>query len=222
MRRWVLYADIDEMLAWPDQEQEGLDGVTKRAERLGLNRIFTPMVDVYPEAPCDSLPDYEAGKPFEEYAWLMDHVSYAKAKYVKQGLRIYSGPRARVLNPDERPPLMSKQNLYYVEPDGFEHDGSHFDTYGMPSPLVIPLLHFKFLPDFTSRMRVAIAEGQYWNNAEQYKNYASKQLSSRSLIFEGSVHFRSDDGLKKYIDMVSGFIGRAGLGGSIHLKKFNS
>ena len=221
MRRWVLLADIDEILAWPEQDQEGLYGLTMRAERLGLNRVFTPMVDVYPEEPCDTLSDYEAGKPFEEYAWLMDHVSYAKAKFVKRGLRINSGPRARFLNFETQPPLMSKQNLYYVEPNGFEHDGSHFDTYGMPSPLVVLLLHFKFLPDFKNRMRTAVAEGQYWNNAARYKNYESQQLFSRSLTFEGSVDFRSDEGLKKYIDVLSSHIIRTGLAGSVHLKKFN-
>ena len=69
-------------------------------------------------------------------------------------------------------------------------------------------------------MNKSISEGFHWNDAAEYKNYAAAQLSSRKLTFEGSVDFRSDGGLLKYINSMSSFIRRSGLCGSIHWKKF--
>lgn len=220
MHRWILVADIDEILAWPEQDREGLEGLAIRAERLGLNRAFTPMIDVYPEDPCDTLPYYEPGEPFAERAHLMDDVVHTKALWDAGRLILYSGPRARHAKTGKRPPIMTKQNFYYIEPVGYQHLGPHFDTYARPSPLVVPFLHFKFLPDFKTRMKKAISEGQHWNNAAEYKQYAAEQLSARTLAFEGSVDFRSTEGLKKYIDTVSKHIRTSGMCGSVHWRKF--
>lgn len=223
IHRWALLVDIDELLSWPDQELAGLEGLVLRAERLGLNRVFTPMIDIYPEKPCDTLDEYQPGQPYDTLCYLMDSVEYTKVSWSKYRLILQSGPRLRHLPPGKKfSPFMTKQNLYYLEPGGFEHIGSHFDTYALPSPLVAPLLHFKFLPDFKERMKKSIFEGFHWNDAADYKNYAAAELSTRTLTFEGSVDFRSDDGLVKYINAMSAFIRRSGLCGSIHWKKFLS
>ena len=219
--RWALLADIDELLTWPDQEVTGLEGLVFRAERLGLNRVFTPMIDIYPDKPCDTLEDYKSSEPYDKVCRLMDSVEHTKAFWSKGRLILQSGPRMRHLtNGKKIAPFMTKQNLYYVEPGGFEHIGSHFDTYALPSPLVAPLLHFKFLPDFEERMKKSIAEGFHWNDAAEYKNYAAAQLSARHLSFKGSVDFRSDQGIVKYINSMSQFIRKSGLCGSVHWKKF--
>lgn len=222
MKRWILVADIDELLAWPTSTKEGLEALVFRAERLGLNRVFTPMIDVYPEAPCDTLPDYQPGAPFWNHAGLMDDVAYTKAFWDKGRLVLYSGPRARHAQPGMRPPIMSKQKLYYAESGGYQHAGCHFDTYGSPSPLVAPFLHFKFLPDFNARTAKAIQEGLHWNDAADHKQYAAAQLSSQVLAFDGSVDFRSEAGLDKYVKTISGLIRRSGMCGSIHWAKVTS
>ena len=149
MHRWALLADIDELLTWPDQELTGLEGLVLEAERLGLNRVFTPIIDIYSEKPCDTLDDYQSGQPYDTLCHLMDSVEHTKAFWNKHRLILQSGPRFRHLtNGKKIAPFMTKQNLYYVEHGGFEHIGCHFDTYALPSPLVAPFLHFKFLPDF--------------------------------------------------------------------------
>ena len=219
MHRWVLLADIDECLTWPEQDEEGIPGLVLRAERLGLNRIFTPMIDIYPAEPCDTLSEYRSGEAYDKHCILMDSVEHTKAFWYKAQLILHSGPRLRYAPTEQRPPIMTKQNLYFVEYGGFSHVGSHFDTYRLPSPLVVPLLHFKFLPDFEQRARKAIFERHHWNNAKDYENYISERLSSRKLAFEGSVDFRSDEGVKKYIDTMGQIIRQAGVCGSVHWKK---
>jgi len=217
--RWVLVADIDEILVWSSHSQEDLNVLIYNAQRLGLNRVFTPMLDIYPPAPCSDMRDYVRGHPFFNYAWLMDDVKYTKVLSDGVRLLVYSGPRARFTVRGRRPPLMTKQKLYYSAPGGYENIGSHFDTYGLPSPLIAPFLHFKYLSDFDQRADKAIFEGQYWNNSSRYREYKLHKLGCRSLQFEGSVDFRNDDGVKKYTDVLSRAIRQRDVFGSTHWKK---
>jgi len=220
IHRWILLADIDENLTWPEQELEGLEGLITRAERLGLNRVFTPTIDIYPAEHSDTLSDYQSGEPYATQATLMDDVEHTRAAWSKGRLILYSRPRSRHLSADKRPPIMSKQNLYFVEHGGFKHIGRHFDTYALPSPLVVPLLHFKFFPDFKEKIKKAISEGHHWNNAADYNQYVAEQLPAHTLAFEGSVDYRSNQGLEKYIYAMSRFIRRSNLCGSVQWKKF--
>ena len=70
--RWVLVADVDELLTWPGCHRQGLKGLVKEAERLGLNRVFTPMIDVYSPVPCSEMEPYQPGEPFSKWANLID------------------------------------------------------------------------------------------------------------------------------------------------------
>lgn len=119
-----------------------------------------------------------------------------------------------------RPPIMSKQSLYYVESNGLQQTGAHFDNYGTPSPLVVPLLHYKFLPDFDKRIDAAIADGQYWNNAADYRSYKKLSLSEKVLLLDDSIRVRDGNDLRQYISTLSETIRSAGLSGSLHLKSF--
>lgn len=222
MKRWLLLTDADELLVWPGCEQEGISGLIARAERMGLNRVFTPLIDVYPEQPCDELAPYESGRPFSDWCQWMDPVRHAKAYWNEQRLFLFSGPRARFKQAGKNPPIMTKQKLYFVEHDGYQNFNSHFDSYGRPSPLIAPFLHYKFLSDFGARVDKAIAEGQHWRNAEEYRDYAEAALSSRSFMLEDSVPVSKGDDLRGYITALGNTIRSAGMCGSIHWQKWKA
>ena len=220
MNRWLLVADADELLIWPGCEQEGILSLIARAERMGLNRVFTPLIDVYPDQPCDQLDPYESGRPFSDWCKWMDPVRYTKAYWNEQRLFIYSGPRMRFKQSGKSPPIMSKQKLYFVEHGGYQNLNPHFDSYGRPSPLVAPFLHYKFLSDFKARVDKAIAEGQHWRNAEEYRDYAEAALFSRSLMLEDSIPVTKGDDLRGYTTALGNVIRDAGMCGSIHWQKW--
>ena len=222
MNRWLLLTDADELLSWPGCEQEGILGLIARAERMGLNRVFTPLIDVYSDQPCDQLGPYESGRPFENWCRWMDPIRHTKAFWNEERLFLFSGPRMRFKQAGKNPPIMSKQKLYFVEHGGYENFNSHFDCYGRPSPLVAPFLHYKFLSDFHARVDKAIAEGQHWKNSQEYRDYAEAALFSRSLMLEDSVSISKGEDLRGYITALSNVIRNASLCGSIHWQKWKS
>lgn len=222
MKRWLLLADADELLVWPGCEQEGMSGLITRAERMGLNRVFTPLIDVYPDRPCDELAPYESGRPFSDWCQWMDPVQHTKAFWNEQRLFLFSGPRMRFKQAGKNPPIMTKQKLYFVEHGGYQNFNSHFDSYGRPSPLVAPFLHYKFLADFGTRVEKAIAEGQHWRNAEEYRDYAEAALPSRSLMLEDSVPAIKSEDLRGYVKALGNTIRSAGMCGSIHWQKWKA
>jgi hypothetical protein len=215
---WALCADADELLAWPGDGQEGLRGLVARAKRLGLNRVFTPMLDAYSEYPADELASYESGAPFGDICCWIDPINSYRAVWRKGRLVVYGGPRARFAAVRQPGPIMTKQSLYLVEPSGYEHTGCHFDTYATPSPLVAPFLHYKFMPGFAARVERAIEEGQHWDNASEYRGYREQSLSGRTLKLSDSVRVRSSSDLKNHIAAFTKLIRDAGLCGSEHLR----
>lgn len=218
--RWALVADVDELLVWPNCFTEKIPGLVKKAERLGLNRVFTPMVDVYGKTPCSEMPPYEAGKPFSLWGNLMDNVSIMKYGFHKGRFFLFGGPRMRFGKSGERPPIMSKQKLYFVEQNGFKSSNPHFDNFVLPSPLIAPLLHYKFMPDFKNKVDQAIYEGQHWKNAQEYKNYKEVELYRQPLVGKMSVPVDSPDGLSAFIAQISATIRAAGVSGSVHWRRF--
>jgi hypothetical protein len=222
INRWALVADVDELLVWPNCFTEKIPGLVKKAERLGLNRVFTPMVDVYGKTPCSEMPPYEVGKPFSVWCNLMDHVSLMKYGFHNGRFSLFGGPRMRFGKSGESPPIMSKQKLYFVEQNGFRSINPHFDNYVLPSPLVAPLLHYKFMPDFKYKIDKAIYEGQHWKNAREYKNYKEAELYKRIIVGAMSVPVDSPDGLSAFIEQISATIRAAGVSGSIHWRRFDN
>lgn len=216
--RWVLVADVDEVLTWPGCQGQGLGGLVKEADRLGLNRVFTPMIDVYGSVPCSEMEPYQPGEPFSKWANLIDPFEKMKHGFRNGRFFLFGGPRMRFSKPSVRPPIMSKQKLYFVEDGGFKSSDPHFDNYVLPSPLVVPFLHYKFLPDFEEKIDRAILEGQHWNNAEEYKSYKGASLYQRNLTIDESIQIQEPEDLQTFIDKISKQIRGKNISGSIHWK----
>ena len=206
--RWALVVDSDELISWPNCETEKLPGLVKYAERLGLKRIFTPLIDAYADAPVIQLPAYVPGEPFGAMCPWIDPVSGAKARILKdRRLMLHSGPRLRYLSDSlSPPPLMTKQTLYYVEHNGYSHVNSHFDNTVQPSPLVAPLLHYKFLPNFSKKIDEAIQDGQHWEGAAEFKDYRKFGLEGANFKTNESVMITSGEDLREYIGGITTMI----------------
>ena len=206
--KWVLCVDTDELLCWPFYKRQGLSGLVKKAERLGLKRVFTPMIDAYSDKAVSEMGKYEPGSPFGDACPWIDPVDTMTAAWSNDGrLLLRGGPRKRFHQDSSMsPPLLTKQSLYFVEEDGAYLLNSHFDSHLTPSPLVAPLLHYKFLPDFSDRVEKAIREGEHWNDAAEYKNYRKLSLWDKNLKIKSSVRVNSSLDLAGHIKAIQRII----------------
>ena len=177
------------------------------------------MIDAYADKPTDQLAEYLPGTPFGEICQWVDPPETSKFFWKKGRLVVFGGPRNRFVQPGEKPPITTKQSLYRAESDGYMHDGSHFDTFLVPSPLVIPLLHYKFMPDFRDRNDAWISHQNGWNNSAEYKTYKEMGLHQKCFKNEHSIKINSAKDLAKHINLFSRLIRRQGLAGSIHLAR---
>lgn len=214
---WALCVDTDELLMWPGCVAQGIQGLLSKAERLGLNRVFTPMVDAYSEYAVLDMPEYFPGESFLNACPWVDPPSSYRGFWSKGLLVIYGGPRARHSMSGKSGPIMSKQAFWRVEPNVDFFNGSHFDCFGHPSPLVAILLHFKFMPDFSEKIQQALDDKQHWNNAQQYEDYKSARLDSTPLKTSRSIRVSSDKDLCAHVQAFTQLIRNARVDGSVHL-----
>jgi len=172
--RWVLHADVDELLVHPQLEMYGIAHFCDIVDAKGLNSVWTPMIDMYPEN-CELPRQYHSGSSFLECSDRYDCLeSYQLQEHIHR-FDLRGGPRARLFcnrNLSEAPQC-SKTSLFKWN-KGVVFGGSpHLTSVGSVTKarVIAPLLHFKFLHDFSKRADVAVLENQHWNDAEEYRVY---------------------------------------------------
>jgi glycosyltransferase involved in cell wall biosynthesis len=211
-RGWVLMADADELLMWPGSN-EGISALCHKARAAGMNRIFTPMLDAYPEHALSSSvhKPYQAGTPFWAAAPWIDPWEYYEFRVGRLGrLRITGGPRDRLLQRGTKSssPQMSKQSLAYYGVGGTRFFNSHFTDDCRPSSIVAPLVHYKLLSDLGDRARRAIVEGQHYNNAAEWKDIITSEFLDTPMYRKDSVMCTSGDDLRPHIVQLESLIKR--------------
>lgn len=206
MGKWVLSPDADELLCWPGYQRQGIKGLLKEARRLGLSKVFTPMIDAYSDMPVIDMP-YSPGENFGKSCPWVDSPNKLQFKWGKKDrLFIYGGPRLRHALSTVTPPLLSKQRLMFMEPGGGELAGSHFDTKYAPSMLVAPLLHYKFLPNIPDKGNEAIVSGQHFRESIEYKVYKETSLESLCLKEPDSILVENGLSLSGYVKKITNVI----------------
>lgn len=211
-RGWVLLADADELLMWPGSN-EGISALCGKARSAGMNRVFTPMLDAYPEhaLSVSEHKPYQTGTPFWAYAPWVDPWKYYEFRAGGLGrLRITGGPRDRLLQRETKSSgsQMSKQSLAYYGVGGTRFFNSHFTEDPCPSRIVAPLVHYKFLSDFGDRARRAIADGQHYENSADWSALMASEVLDTSMYREDSVKCTSGDDLRSHTDQLELLIKR--------------
>ena len=211
-RGWVLMVDADELLMWPGSN-EGISALCRKAWAAGMNRVFTPMLDAYPEhaLSVSEHKPYQTGTPFWAYAPWVDPWKYYEFRAGRLGrLRITGGPRDRLLQRETKSSgsQMSKQSLAYYGVGGTRFFNSHFTEDPCPSRIVAPLVHYKMLSDLGDRARRAIADEQHWDNAGEWKDLMANKVLDTSMYREDSVMCTSGDDLRSHIDQLERLIRR--------------
>lgn len=190
--RWVVTADVDELLVFPGSERLGLRDLCAYLDRRGHLGLFTVMLDMYSDRPMAET-TYTRGTDFLDTCRFFEADTYE----VTPGdnppfLGIFGGPRGRLFaesNPGERGPMMKKVPLVkWVE--GFSYIFStHSHRFVQLSDITGALLHFKFFNTFEE---VAAKDAVRGDRRQQAHYSAYQSTVGGGLCFFGEQSRRYD------------------------------
>jgi len=177
--RWCLVVDVDELFRYPRDHEVGLSELCAYLDAHDVTALQAVLLDMYGSKrfdacgylpgtePLIACPYFEAGPYEASRQWVPDHLRVSDELL---DAAVYGGVRARAF--DLPTVCISKYPLLRFGPGTYVGRGGHLVEGIRPSQLRASLLHFKFLQDFTARVRAAVREGQYSGASADYRKYA--------------------------------------------------
>ena len=196
---WLIRPDADELFVYDGMEEHDLGDLALWLDRHGMDRVFAPMVDLYPSAALG-----RAAMTIEELiamdSWF-DNDGYSLASW-PQGWRLTGGPRHRLFHKDD-----SHRNLMWKYP--FFRMGSDTVVYNhhwlWPPDTVTKgalgaVVHLKLMHDFLERSERYEREGQHFDNSNAYRviNRKIKDMPEVVAFYEGSKRYRGPRSLIRH------------------------
>lgn len=179
LNKWVLLADADELLVYPDCETLSLADFISVIEREGADCVRTDMIDMYP---FDNLygADLTVHSPFTVANWF-DAGSFEQWRlgngFYSNSQSLLSTLRCRIV-PGSEPITAQKYALLRYKPWMRLSQGLH-DAAGVKvASQGAWFAHFKFHAAFKQKVEDEIHRGQHFDNANEYIRYA--ELLSQS------------------------------------------
>ena len=212
--RWLVVADLDELLVYDQCETHRLADLAGLLERAGLDALPCLMLDMYDDGRSDQH-TYVAGASMIDASPMFDATGYGrepsllKSLMAVTALAIRGGPRARTMfNQNDGSSMLP--NLHKV-PFMRWSPGAGMRTSHEVDPLIRnfspirgALLHFKFLntPALTSKDR--LHELDHWNSNQQQSKYFESlgETAGATFMFEGSERYASSQSLVHH-DLIS-------------------
>mgnify|MGYP001378610074 CR=1 FL=1 len=206
--RWCLNIDSDEFLVFAGMEGERpLPRLLARMDALGIRRVAAPMIDLYHpgEAAAADFDGADGRMPWQ-VATHLDADGY-RLERGGSALSLTGGMRGRCFGSEVE--LMKYPLLRWQAGDCFARTIHRPAPYGPNfAPIFAVLLHFKFFSDLEERLRAAVADGQYFDGAREYRKLLDK-VDAGPLAFgcERSVPYLGPDDLVARGFMLSAFAG---------------
>ncbi|HXP75657.1 MAG TPA: glycosyltransferase family 2 protein [Stellaceae bacterium] len=196
---WVLVADADECLVWPDCESQTLRQLTLWMDSIGAEALFTMMLEMYSDRAFGTI-GYTAGESFLAYAPFFDRHGYVLAPFnAFPHCRILGGIRQRMYrdlpNSAGNFPTISKLPLIHWRRGQAFTGSTHFIRQPVRlAPMRGALLHFKMLDDLYEESRIEAVREQGFNKSAAAKLLiASIERNSHQSFYDPSISL-------KYID----------------------
>jgi Glycosyl transferase family 2/Galactosyltransferase len=191
--KWVLLADLDEFLVYPDCERTPLERWVGSIDAAGHDAARVLMIDMYPEGELDAA-DFSQQAPFEAAPcfdrdpvlhWALGSGSFSN------GPTYLSALRHRLI-PDSAPNLYTSQKLavFRYQPWVRLSEGLHYASNLRPAPEPVWFAHFKYHAGFRRKVRTEVARLQHFNGAEEYKKYAAMLAEARGSLAQPAVSER--------------------------------
>jgi len=197
--RWYIYVDADEHMVFDGAPERGINSLVRYAESRGIRRVRGMLVDMYAEGPLLEYSVAENQRLIDAFP-LFDSDSYQEFDF-KEIISRKGGPRTRCFQTGDVKfnPEMSKYPLFKPRIGDLMANPHHIFPCDLnfDSECFIGLLHFKFLPGFVEKIRVAISEKTYWDGSAEYKQYL-KVINDKPdlrLTYSGSARFEGANSL---------------------------
>lgn len=186
--RWVVLADIDEMLVYEDCERRPITEWLTELDAQGHDAALTLMVDMYPEGDlCEA--DFTAGSNLFEMAPCFDAQPLLRwqlgSGHYSNGDVFVSALRHRLI-PDSAPNLYTSQKVavFRYAPWVRLSQGLHYATNLNLAPQPAVFAHFKYHAGFQQKVLHEIARKQHFNGAEEYRKYLALLAESRGSLWQ--------------------------------------
>lgn len=190
--RWYLNVDSDEYLVYDDCFDRPLPELISRLEQLRVRRLSAPMLDMYPGGPVkhSEFDGSDSTLPWD-VATHFDAAGY-RLTVNSRFLRLVGGARGRFFSTNAD--LMKYPLLYWDEATSLGdniHQPLPFDRNFFP--ISAALLHFKFFSDYREKSESAVADGQYFDGAREYRKIldAVARQGDLNFLFEGSLKYEN-------------------------------
>jgi hypothetical protein len=176
---WCLVVDADEVLIYPFCESLSLRRLCSYLDKERYETLDCVLLDMYPDMPLDEAVYKRGTDPLLVAPWF-DRGPYAPGmrgpRYFDEQQIIYEGPerlfggvRQRVFGCSNA--CLSKFPLLKFTKSMFLSPGTHFIEGAFAADIRGALLHFKYLNDFSGRVREEVVREEHWQKATEYKDY---------------------------------------------------
>jgi hypothetical protein len=198
MDRWVVTADVDELLVFPGRETLDLHDLCEYLEQHRYAGLFTVMLDMYSDRPLAQTV-YKPGTDFLETCPFFEPDTYEfRATALPPFLGVHGGPRGRLFAAHGKigdGPVMKKVPLVKWHP-GFSYVFStHSHRYLRLADITGLLLHFKFFSSFGEVAAVEASRGDR-RRPSHYSTYQS--IVEDDLCFFGA-HSHRYEGPQSFV-----------------------
>lgn len=187
MNSWCLAVDADELFIYPFCEVIKLNEFCYFLSLNHFTALESILVDMYPkgdiyrstykvgESLIDYFPYYD---PFCYYKLLDKRKNYLTMKEFS-AYTFFGGTRERYFHVKT---CCSKYSLFYYDKGVYIDCGMHGIEGTVNANLRGAVLHFKYLNDFSDRVKEEVRREEHFNNAIQYKIYHEKLKESTFFI----------------------------------------
>lgn len=207
--RWVVVADADELLIYPDWDNRDLRNLTGWLDRRGIESMGAMMLELYPKGRAGAH-RYRAGQdPTEVASWFDAHGYWAQLKPNFQNVCLKGGVRARVFfaQDPERAPFLNKVPLVRWRATTAYVNSTHMllpvalnrlhGPAGADRPSGL-LLHTKFLPDAPVRAETEKRRQEHFTDAGYYDAYYDAVCDDPDLWVAESTRY---EGWRQLVDL---------------------
>jgi len=195
--RWVVLADIDEMLVYEDCEHRPITQWLAELQAQGHDAALTLMVDMYPSGELAEA-DFTQAENLFEMAPNFDRQPLQRwqlgAGHYSNAVTYLSALRHRLI-PDSAPNLYTSQKVavFRYAPWVRLSQGLHYVSNLKLAPQPAFFAHFKYHAGFRQKVLQEIARKQHFNGAEEYGKYLAMLAESEGQLARDGVSVRYQD-----------------------------
>ena len=184
--RWYMYADADEHIVFDESKVRTFRELVSLVSKMGLCRVRGFLIDMYSSGPILSF-RHESGARLADSYPLFDLDVPPENKFIEV-MSMKGGPRSRVFGVGVKQfrPELTKYPIFTLREGDFMCNPHHIWPYDLnfASPRILGILHYKFMPDFVSRVKKAVEAKTYWDDSFEYRCYDEGLRDNPALAFE--------------------------------------